>query len=238
VTNLNRLLDFNSLDHLSDATTYYSVVKAIILNANLGNKASIDLALYLVFARQGGRNSLLELSLFTEFCMRMLDNRYFEMLKDLIEDYLANGKPTVAQTCHMVGLIRRIAQCEKTEYSTKLLELVQDILSLLDRKEFESLTTDECRLLQMCIGVLTDMVENSVLQFFITLSIFRRKYPKIAAKLQSLVRSGAYSYGFADFLASVRTELYDLNLDECFYAFTQRFAKMSEEEKDAYETCL
>lgn len=63
----------------------------------------------------------------------------------------------------MVGLIRRIAQCEKTEYSTKLLELVQSIISLLDARGFDALSIEEKRLLQTCIGVLSDMVENSVL---------------------------------------------------------------------------
>ena len=41
----------------------------------------------------------------------------------------------------------------------------------------------ELSLLEMCIGVLTDMVENQVLQFFLTHSIIRRKFPKLAPAL-------------------------------------------------------
>ena len=113
----------------------------------------------------------------------MLDNRYFDMLKDLMEDFLANGRPTTPQVCHVIGLIRKVAQCEKTEYSAKLLELVQGILSLLNEKEVNNMNTEELSLLEMCLGVLTDMVENQVLQFFLTLQIVRRKYPRIASTL-------------------------------------------------------
>ena len=36
----------------------------------------------------------------------------------------------------------------------------------------------------------------------------------------------------------MRNELIDLNLDECFYNFTQRPSKMGEEEGDAFQTCI
>lgn len=39
----------------------------------------------------------------------MLDNRYFEMLKDFMEDFFANKNPSVAEAAHIVGLIRKIA---------------------------------------------------------------------------------------------------------------------------------
>ena len=96
---------------------------------------------------------------------------------------------------------------------------------------------EELSLLEMCLGVLTDMVENQVLQFFLTLQIVRRKYPKIASTLQQRVRSGLYSFGYVDLLATVRNELFDLNLDECYFAFSVKPGAMSEEEKDAYDTC-
>ena len=54
------------------------------------------------------------------------------MLKDLLEDFLANSMPTTLQISHVIGLVRRIAQCQKTEYSAKLIELVQSVLSLLN----------------------------------------------------------------------------------------------------------
>ena len=121
---LNRILDFDSLDKIINTTNFYRIAETIIKNANLTNKPSTELCLYFIFSRQGARIDLLHMSLFTEFCLRMLDNRYFEMLKDFIEDFFANKKPSVQETAHVVGLIRRIAQCQKTEYSTKLLEIV------------------------------------------------------------------------------------------------------------------
>ena len=92
----------------------------------------------------------------------------------------------------------------------------------------------EQRLLEMCIGLLTDMVENQVLQFFLTMQIMRRKFPKIAASLANKVKSGNYSFGYADLLATVRNELYDLNLDECYFSFSTKIDKMSIEESDAF----
>jgi len=233
---LNRVLDFNSLDHIADGAAFFRIVTAIITHGNLTNKSSTELGLYFIFSRAGA--DLVQLSLFTEFSLKMLDNKYFEMLKDFIEDFFANRKPTVAQTCHVVGLIRRVAQCEKTEFSAKLLDLVQHILSVLNGKDVERMDQDERRLLEMCIGVLTDMIENSVLQFFLTLSIVRRKYPNLAHALQKRVQQGAYSFGFNAFLATVRNELYDLNLDECFFTFAVKRSMMSQEEGDAYDTCI
>ena len=121
---LSKLIGFDSLDRINDCSMYYKTVKAMIKNGNLTNKASVELVIYFIFCRQGDSQELIQMSLFTDFCLKMLDNRYFEMLKDMIEDFFANKKPTATQACHIVGLIRRIAQCEKIEYSAKLLDLV------------------------------------------------------------------------------------------------------------------
>lgn len=67
---------------------------------------------------------MLTLSLLTEFSLKMLDNRYFEMVKEFVEEFFANKRPSLSDLTHIVGLIKRIAQCPKTEYSQKFLELV------------------------------------------------------------------------------------------------------------------
>lgn len=100
------------------------------------------------------------------------------------------------------------------------------------------MSLDEQRLLESCIGVLTDMIDNQILQFFLTHEIVVRKFPSLAGDLGRRAQAGQYSFGYTAFLATVRNELYDLNLDECFFAFTSRPAKMSIEESDAYDTCL
>lgn len=236
---LNRLLDFDSMDKIRSAGAFYRLVRTIIQKANLTGKASVELALYFIFQRDSDEDALLRLSLFTEFCLVKLDNKYFDMLKELIEDFLANSIPSTKQICHVVGLVRRIAQCEKTEYSAKLIELVQDILSLLNgRSSVDAMGRDELNLLEMCIGVLTDMVDNEVLQFFRTHEIFKKKFPAIAQALTQKVKSARYSHGYSMLLATVNSELFDLNLDECFYSFSTKPAGMSVEERDAYETCL
>ena len=160
---LSKLLDFDSLDRIRDAGAFYRLVSAIIQKANLVSKASVELVLYYIFQRDSEEEALLRLSLFTEFCLVKLDNKYFDMLKDLLEDFLANSIPTTSQTCHVIGLVRKIAQNQKTEYAAKLVELLQDVLSLLNAREVDSMARDELNLLEMCIGTLTDMVENEVL---------------------------------------------------------------------------
>ena len=71
------------------------------------------------------------------------------MLRDLIEDYLANKRPTVSQVTVVVGLMRRIAQCQKTEYASKFVELIQGILGLLNQKGgVDQMQLGEQRLLQ------------------------------------------------------------------------------------------
>ena len=103
---------------------------------------------------------------------------------------------------------------------------------------FEGMARAELNLIEMCIGALTDMVENEVLQFFRTHEILKKKFPQLATSLMLRVKSANYSYGYSTFLSTVNSELFDLNLDECFYSFSTKPAKMSMEEKDAYETCL
>lgn len=93
---LNKLLDYDSLDNIKDTSSFYSLVRTIIEKGNLTNKASVDLALYYVFQRESASETILRLSLFTDFCLKMLDNRYFDMLKDFLEDFFANQRPTVA----------------------------------------------------------------------------------------------------------------------------------------------
>ena len=56
---LNRILDFNSLDKVSDTTSFYRIATAIIKHANLTNKPSTELCLYFIFSRKGNRIDLL-----------------------------------------------------------------------------------------------------------------------------------------------------------------------------------
>ena len=97
---------------------------------------------------------------------------------------------------------------------------------------------EELNLLEMCINVLTDMVENEVLQFFLTYQIVKQKFPNLAVSLMQRVQSGQDSFGYCSLLATVNSELFDLNLDECFFSFCDKPNAMSAEEKDAYDTCI
>ena len=112
---LYKLLDFNILDSIRDAGAFYRAVTVIIQKGNLTNKPSVQLVLYLIFSREA--DDLLCMSLLTEFGLKMLDNKYFEILKDFMEDFFANKRPSVRQVSHVVGLIRKVAQCSKIEYS-------------------------------------------------------------------------------------------------------------------------
>ena len=64
------------------------------------------------------------LALYTEFSLRMQDNKYFDVLKDLIEEEVANNPLSTDQLNMIVGLLRKIAKCQSTEYSQKFIELL------------------------------------------------------------------------------------------------------------------
>ena len=62
----------------------------------------------------------------------MVETKYFDLLKDMIEDKFANGKLTLSSISFIIGLIRKVAQCERTEYSSKFVELIQGVLGLIE----------------------------------------------------------------------------------------------------------
>lgn len=82
------------------------------------------------------------------------------------------------------------------------------------------------------------MVDNQVLQFFLTNSIVQRKFAKLGQDLQRLACAGSPSYGYAEFLGGVVWELDELVLDQRSFPFTSKPSAMDAEEKEAYDTCL
>ena len=195
---------------------------------------------YFIFSRYGRSDKarFCALSLYTDFCLRMLDNKFFDVLKDLIEEEVANHANSVEQLSLVIGLVRKVARCEKTDYSLKFIDLVQGVLGLLNKPVSEMGSDGQRRLLENCIGILTDMVENQVLQFFLTYSIVQRKFAKLGQDLQQLASAGKHSYGYAGLLGCVVWELDELVLDQRFFAFTSKPSEMNTEEKEAYDTCL
>ena len=157
-------MSHTSLSHLTNLKTMLQVVVKLIRHANLQNKASVQLIQYYIFSRldSDDKSRFSMLALYTEFCLRMQDNQYFDTLKDLIEEEVANNPLSASQLNLVVGLLRKVAKCQTTEYSTKFIDLLQGILGLLNRPVSE-LSVDEKRLLENCIGMLKDMVEDQVL---------------------------------------------------------------------------
>ena len=78
--------------------------------------------------------SLTSLSLFTEFCLRVVEFKYFDLLKDFIEDKLANESLSMQSVCFLVSLIRKVAKCQRTEYGSKFVELIQNILAKIEKQ--------------------------------------------------------------------------------------------------------
>lgn len=71
---------------------------------------------------------------------------------------------SVELTTKYVELMRKIAQEEKSDYSEKLLDILQRTLSRVNRA-IGTLNPAESKLATSCIGMLTDMVHNGVLAF-------------------------------------------------------------------------
>ena len=97
---------------------------------------------------------------------------------------------------------------------------MQDILGTVN-KSLEELSPDEGQLVQMSFGLLTDMVENQILQFSLAHKILNRKYTKL---LRSVEKTP--TLGYLQFLATCRWELEDFDLAENQYCFTIKPSRM------------
>ena len=141
---LSDILDFTSFHHFTKLSTMHKATLVLIKHANLSNKASVDLLQYFIFSRFGGSDKarFCVLSLYTELCLRMLDNKFFDVLKDLIEEEVANHAHSVGQLNLVLGLVRKTARCQKTDYSLKFIDLIQGVLGLLN-KPVADLGSDE-----------------------------------------------------------------------------------------------
>lgn len=64
----------------------------------------------------------------TEFCLQKLDNKYFKLHLDFLEDYLANHAGKESEMLFTVGQMRKVCLHPKTTYSEHYLDLLQNIL--------------------------------------------------------------------------------------------------------------
>ena len=90
---------------------YYEAVKIVLQNANLRNKTSVKIAQSLALSRfsqsEDAEIRYMGLSLYTEFSLKMLNVKFFEILKDKIEKESKNFNAHLADK--YVTLMRRVA---------------------------------------------------------------------------------------------------------------------------------
>ena len=105
--------------HSSDPKAYFRVISKIIENlSTLAHKCSADMLQSMIFASLPLKIALVT---YCNFCLTMLDNKYFKVFQDLLEFYLSNHPEDAV---FAVGLIHKIASHPKTEYSSNFLEVL------------------------------------------------------------------------------------------------------------------
>jgi hypothetical protein len=112
------MITIDSIDHL-DLKSRFSCIQAIMQNSNtLQHKCSVDLFQTLILKCLPTE---LALAAFTDLCLKKLDNKFFKVHQDMLEYYISIPKCDIP---FAVGLIRKIAQHPKTEFSQNHLEVL------------------------------------------------------------------------------------------------------------------
>ena len=95
---LSEIFDYTSFHHFTKLSTMHKATQILIKYGNPTNKASVDMLQYFIFSRLGSsdKSRFCALSLYTEFCLRMLDNKFFDIFKDLVEEEVANHANSAA----------------------------------------------------------------------------------------------------------------------------------------------
>jgi len=86
-------------------------LRVLITKANLKTKSASDFLQILIFKRLSQTNDkqrITSIALYSEFCLQRLNNKYWDRLRDLLENEVANHPSNLL---FVLGLIRRIARC-------------------------------------------------------------------------------------------------------------------------------
>jgi hypothetical protein len=67
--------------------------------------------------------------------------------------------------------------------------------------------------------MLTDMVQNGILQFSVAHRIIEKKFAKLINSLNEAVKAGKDDYGYGEFLASCLYELDEYDLESQYFVF-------------------
>ncbi len=102
---------------------------------------------------------LASLSLYCDLCLTLLDNKYFDRFRSLTEMEIATSSSN--DWSSLIGiflLFKRISGSTKTEYSEKLLDLTEQMLSRVNMRVQEQ-SADQLKLSTICVSIVTDLLE-------------------------------------------------------------------------------
>lgn len=77
--------------------------------------------------------TLISLSLYLDLSLSLLDNHYFDKLRELIELELSIHGSDMSYLLQLLLLFKRISSSDKTEYAEKLLDTVELVLQRLNK---------------------------------------------------------------------------------------------------------
>ncbi|CDW71435.1 UNKNOWN [Stylonychia lemnae] len=173
------------------------------------------------------------LDIFSNLALQLLDNKYFDQLKDMIEYQLSinNSKPQIIQ---ILGIIKKVTSSPKTEYGEKLLDLIEKILSKVN-KPFNELDDESYQVATICLSCITDLIDNQILDHQLTYKIMNQKYSIFRSfDLSKMSSNSPLTREYARFLGCCVLELDDLELDQRSFNLLQ-FPR-TEDVKDAIQT--
>ena len=100
------------MDKITDLRLFAKTLQKLSNSANLTSKTSKNLMEALIFRRLSGVDfnlRMLGLSIYAEFCLQMLDNKYFDRLRELLE-FEVSRSMRPHNLLVVMGLIRKIAR--------------------------------------------------------------------------------------------------------------------------------
>eukprot|EP00347_Sterkiella_histriomuscorum_P001868 403370370 len=217
---------------------YQELIKVLITFAakpNLQrNNKFIEYLIMKLYSSPSFDLKLLALSLYCNLSLQLLDNKYFDQLRELVEYEISQNSNSLPKLTQLLGIMKMIScQGSKTEYSEKFLDIIEKVLSKLN-KSYDRLNDDEYNLATLCLSIITDMIDNQILEHQLTFKIMNKKYELFRSlDLQKMSSKSPLTREYVRYLGCCRWEIEDLELENRQINLIQ--APKTEEVEDAMQ---
>ena len=115
------------------------------------------------------------LDLYASLCLKLLDNKYFDKLRELLEYELSLASSDLQKITLILSIFKKVsAKSDKTDYPAKFLDIIDLVLSKINRA-FDQLSDEEYRVATLCVSIITDLLEYQILEHQLTYNIMLKK---------------------------------------------------------------